>query len=107
MRSIRGLRVTEVDLTPNTVLVTGASTGIGAAAARQLFKLGAEVHVVGRSPERTRAIASEVGTEAIIADFARLADVRAVAEQVLARCPRLDILVNNAGLTLSQRRVTD
>src|SRR4051794_3728696 len=89
------------------VVVTGASTGIGAAAARRLFELGAEVHVVGRAPERTRQIAAEVGTDPIIADFARLADVRSVADQVLDRCPRLDVLVNNAGLTLSRRETTD
>jgi NAD(P)-dependent dehydrogenase (short-subunit alcohol dehydrogenase family) len=89
------------------VVVTGASTGIGAAAARRLSEAGAEVHVVGRSTERTSDVAAELGTDPIIADFARLADVRLAAAQVLERCPQLDILVNNAGLTLSRRQVTD
>jgi NAD(P)-dependent dehydrogenase (short-subunit alcohol dehydrogenase family) len=62
---------------------------------------------VGRSRERTAAVAAEVGTEPIVADFARLADVRAAAEQVLARCPSLDVLVNNAGVSLSRREVTE
>jgi NAD(P)-dependent dehydrogenase (short-subunit alcohol dehydrogenase family) len=96
----------EGDLTGRTVVITGASSGIGAAAARRLHELGAEVHVVGRSPERTGEIASEVGTDPIIADFARLADVRAAADEVLARCPRIDVLVNNAGLSLSRRELT-
>jgi NAD(P)-dependent dehydrogenase (short-subunit alcohol dehydrogenase family) len=95
------------DLAGRTVVVTGASSGIGAAAARRLHELGAEVHVVGRSPERTAEIAREVGTAPIGADFARLADVRAAADEVLARCSRIDVLVNNAGLSLSRREVTD
>jgi NAD(P)-dependent dehydrogenase (short-subunit alcohol dehydrogenase family) len=99
--------VPDVDMKGRTVVVTGASTGIGAAAARRLNELGADVHVVGRSPERTRDVAAEVGTEPIVGDFARLADVRAVAEEVLVRCPRLDVLVNNAGLTLSRRQMTE
>jgi len=94
------------DMTGQTVVVTGASSGIGAAAARQLHQLGAEVHVIGRSADRTSQVAAEVGTDPIIADFARLDDVRAAADEVLARCPRLDVLVNNAGLSLSRREVT-
>ena len=94
-------------MTQKTVVITGASAGIGAAAARRLFQLGAEVHVVGRDPERTRQVADEVGTEPIIADFARLSDVRATAERVLARCPRLDVLVNNAGISLTRREITE
>jgi NAD(P)-dependent dehydrogenase (short-subunit alcohol dehydrogenase family) len=94
------------DLTGRTIVVTGASAGIGEAAARQLHSMGADVHVVGRSPERTAAVAADVGTEPIVADFARLDDVRATADEVLTRCPQLDVLVNNAGLSVSQRRVT-
>jgi NAD(P)-dependent dehydrogenase (short-subunit alcohol dehydrogenase family) len=89
-----------------TVVVTGASSGIGTAAARRLRDLGAEVHVMGRSPQRTAEVAAEMGTEPIIADFARLDDVRAAADEVLRRCPRVDVLVNNAGMSLSRREVT-
>lgn len=87
-------------------MVTGASAGIGEAAARHLHAMGAEVHVVGRSPERTVAVAADVGTAPIVADFARLDDVRATAAEVLERCPRFDVLVNNAGLSVSRRQVT-
>jgi NAD(P)-dependent dehydrogenase (short-subunit alcohol dehydrogenase family) len=95
--------MTERDMTGKVVVITGASSGIGAAAARQLHKLGAIVHVMGRSPDRTAAVAAEMGTEPIIADFGRLADIRTAAAQVLQRCDRLDVLVNNAGLWLSER----
>ncbi len=95
------------DLSGKTVVITGASSGIGEAAARELHDLGAEVHVVGRSPERTGAIAAEVGTEPILADFAHLDEVRAAGKEILDRCPRLDVLVNNAGLFVSTRTETD
>lgn len=93
-------------MTGKTVVVTGASTGIGAAAARQLHALGAEVVVVGRSPDKTAAVAREVGTEPLTADFARLSDVRRLADDLLARCPRIDVLANNAGGIWPQRITT-
>jgi len=96
----------ERELAGQVFLITGASTGIGAAAARELHRRGATVHVVGRSPDRTAAVAASVGTEPIVADFARLADVRAVAAQVLDRCDRLDALVNNAGIWVLRRQET-
>ena len=94
------------DLTGQVAFVTGASGGIGAAAARRLHALGATVHVAGRSPERTAAVAAKLGTEPIVADFGRLAQVRTAAAQVLERCHRLDLLVNNAGLWVSSRLET-
>jgi NAD(P)-dependent dehydrogenase (short-subunit alcohol dehydrogenase family) len=94
------------ELAGQVILVTGASSGIGAAAARELHQRGATVHVAGRSPERTAAVAASVGTEPIVADFAKLADVREAAAQVLARCDRLDALVNNAGIWVTRRQET-
>jgi NAD(P)-dependent dehydrogenase (short-subunit alcohol dehydrogenase family) len=99
--------MSEQDLRGKTVVVTGASSGIGRAAAIELHARGATVHVVGRSPERTAAAASDVGTEPIVADFARLSDVRRTAEAVMASCERLDVLVNNAGLSLNRREETE
>jgi len=98
--------VSEQQLAGQVILVTGASTGIGAAAAREFSRRGATVHVVGRSPDRTAAVAASVGTEPIVADFASLADVREVAAQVLSRCDRLDALVNNAGIWVMRRQET-
>ena len=98
--------MTSPELAGQVILVTGASSGIGAAAARELHRRGATVHVAGRSPDRTAAVAASLGTEPIVADFARLADVREVAAQVLARCDRLDTLVNNAGVWVMRREET-
>jgi NAD(P)-dependent dehydrogenase (short-subunit alcohol dehydrogenase family) len=75
-------------LRDQTVVITGASSGVGAAAARRLRQLGATVAVVGRSPERTAAVAAEIGAESHLVEFSRLDDVRRLAEELLARYPR-------------------
>ncbi|WP_067824967.1 SDR family NAD(P)-dependent oxidoreductase [Nocardia inohanensis] len=95
------------DLAGKTVVVTGASSGIGAAAAAQLAARGASVAVVGRSPERTAAVAKQVGGQAFTADFARFDQVRALAAQLLERYPRIDVLANNAGGAWAQRTITE
>ncbi len=80
-----------------TVVITGASSGIGRAAARELGALGATVAVVGRNRARTEATAEEVGGRAYLADFADLANVRTLADQLLADLPQIHVLANNAG----------
>ena len=87
-------------------MITGASDGIGAAAARQVAGLGARVVVVGRSAEKTAAVADSIGATALTGDFARLEDVRRVAGQILALCPRIDVLANNVGAIFAGRMVT-
>src|SRR3954466_631569 len=89
-----------------TVLVTGASDGIGAETARELAAKGATVHVTGRSIDKLRPVAEAVGTEPLVADFSRLDDVRRLAEQVGERVETLDVLMNNAGGTFSPKKVT-
>jgi len=84
-----------------TVLVTGASDGIGAETARALAAQGATVHVTGRSADKLRPVAEAVGTEPLIADFSRLDDVRRLAAQVGERVEKLDVLMNNAGGTFA------
>lgn len=90
-----------------TVVITGASAGIGAEAARRLVRLGATVAVVGRSPEKTAAVARQVGAEPLVADFARLSEVRRLADTLLGRYPRIDVLANNAGVVLTRRSRTE
>ncbi|PRX99680.1 SDR family NAD(P)-dependent oxidoreductase [Allonocardiopsis opalescens] len=97
---------THIDMTGKTVVITGASSGIGAAAARRLAAQGATVVPVGRSPERTASVAAEIGAEPLVADFARLDEVRALAGALLDRCPRIDVLANNAGKLFARRQVT-
>jgi NAD(P)-dependent dehydrogenase (short-subunit alcohol dehydrogenase family) len=89
------------------VVVTGASSGIGAAAAAELAGLGATVVPVGRDRRRLDKVAAEVGGEPLQADFASLAQVRRLADGLLERHARIDVLVNNAGLVTSGRELTE
>jgi len=94
-----------------TVLVTGATNGIGRAAALELARRGAHVIVVGRDPQRTRAVVAAVeaeqgSAESRVADLSSQAEVRALATAVLADHARLDVLLNNAGAIFRDRRLS-
>ncbi len=89
-----------------TIVITGASDGIGAAAARELAGRGERVVVVGRSPEKTAAVARALGAEHLVADFARLDDVRELAAHLEDRVDQIDVLVNNAGGIFGRRTLT-
>jgi NAD(P)-dependent dehydrogenase (short-subunit alcohol dehydrogenase family) len=91
---------------PRTIVITGASDGIGAAAARLLSTAGHRVAVVGRSPEKTARVAREVGADHFVADFTSLADVRRLATELDDAYPRIDVLANNAGGILGDRTKT-
>ena len=93
-------------MTSKTIVITGASDGIGAAAARALHRKGHQVVVVGRSPEKTRAVAQELGVESYVADFTDLDAVRALAQQLRTAFPRIDVLANNTGGVFGDRRKT-
>jgi NAD(P)-dependent dehydrogenase (short-subunit alcohol dehydrogenase family) len=98
---------TSGDLTGKVMVVTGASSGIGAAAAAELGRAGATVVAIGRDPVRTRAAAAAADGEPVVADFTRLADVHAAAGKILARYDRIDVLANNAGAVFPHRTITE
>jgi NAD(P)-dependent dehydrogenase (short-subunit alcohol dehydrogenase family) len=89
-----------------TIVITGASSGIGAIAARELAKEGWDVAVVGRNPERTHAVASAIGGTPFLADYDRLDDVRELAAALLGKYRTIDVLANNAGGLVGKRGVT-
>lgn len=94
-------------------VVTGATSGIGRETAVGLAALGADVWLVGRDAARGEAAvaaarAQNGGGEAVFlkADFSLQREVRRLADEVHARCPRVDVLVNNAGGVCPERRLT-
>ncbi len=88
-------------------MITGASDGVGAAAADRLSRSGESVVIVGRSPQKTKAVATPLGADYFVADFADLTQVRGLARDLLDRYPRIDVLANNAGGTMgADREVT-
>lgn len=88
------------------IVLTGASSGIGRAAAHALAERGHELAIVGRNPFRTHEVARETGGTAFLADFDKLAHVRQLARELLAAYPRIDALGNNAGSIIAKRGVT-
>src|SRR5262245_49532841 len=90
-----------------TVVLTGATRGIGRAAAVELARQGAEVAVVGRDAERVKEVADEAGAHGHVADLAEMSEVRRLAAELLDAYPRIDVLANNAGAMFTSRHVTD
>ena len=100
-------------LSTKTILITGATNGIGKAAAQAIAAQGGRVIIAGRNPQKTEATAAELrqasGNPAIhflLADLSSLAEVRRLAAEFTARYDRLDVLVNNAGAFFMRRQET-
>ena len=96
-----------------TVILTGATRGIGHAAAVEIAQRGAELAIVGRDPERVRATAAAAqaadGGARVhqhVADLAEMDEVRRLAVELLDAYPRIDVLANNAGAMFTSRHVT-
>lgn len=97
------------DLTGRTVVVTGATSGLGLATATWVARLGATTVLVGRDAGRTEAAAASIAdlgdVHTALADLGDLAQVRRLAADLSARFPRIDALVHNAGALTADRRV--
>src|SRR3712207_524109 len=97
-----------------TILVTGATDGLGRRVARELAGMGATVLLHGRNSELLEAALEDIRTEtggerlgSYLADLSSLARVRALAEQILADHGSLDTLINNAGVIVKERKESE
>jgi NAD(P)-dependent dehydrogenase (short-subunit alcohol dehydrogenase family) len=95
------------------VLLTGATRGIGRAAAIEMAAQGAELALVGREATRVKEVAQEARAAGggapvheYVADLALMADVRRLAEQIRDSHPQIDVLANNAGAMFTSRKMT-
>jgi len=88
------------DFTNKTVVITGASRGIGAATARHFATLGANVVLAARSTDDIKAIAAEIGSQAIAVscDVSDQSQVQSLMNKAVETFDSIDILINNAGV---------
>ncbi len=100
----------EADLRGRVAVVTGATSGLGRETASSLAALGASLVIVGRNPEKTRAVAQEIaqstGNPEVrfeLADLSSMQEIRALADRIEAP---IHLLVNNAGVLLPEREET-
>ena len=103
---------TDAMMTGKRCVISGATSGVGLAAARRLAQGGADLVLVARSREKAEAVKAEltaaypVRVDFVLADFTRLADVRSAADRIRERYPVIDVLINSAGVHSTKRRMT-
>ena len=104
---------TTASLAGRTVVIAGATSGVGLAAAQEVARFGGRLVLVARNEAKAHAVRAqlerEFGAEVAVylADFARLAEVHRVAEQLLDAVERIDVLINSAGVHCTRRQLTD
>ncbi len=101
------------DMDGKTVVITGASDGIGRSTATGLVRMGAKVLIVGRNETKTRQVAEAMekaragaSVHPFIADLSQMDEVRRVSEEILSAHPVIDVLVNNVGGIFMDRRLS-
>jgi NAD(P)-dependent dehydrogenase (short-subunit alcohol dehydrogenase family) len=107
------MQVMTTNMTGKTVLITGATNGIGKIAAIELARMGASVCIVARNRSKGQTVLEEIGRETnnvqlelFIADLSSMADVRKLAQEFTAKRTTLDVLLNNAGAFYSERKLS-
>jgi NAD(P)-dependent dehydrogenase (short-subunit alcohol dehydrogenase family) len=98
---------------PPTIVITGATSGIGRIAATELARRGARLILPARSADRAQQTVAEIRSAApgsevdvVLVDLTRTAEVRRVGREIAARHARIDVLINNAGVHAFEQRIT-
>ena len=105
--------ISDFDLTGQTVVITGPTSGLGAEVARLLAPTGARLILVGRNPQKLAAMIAEIGPkcvagkpESVIAEMGDLSAVRRACIDIQKLASHIDVLVHNAGALLNSREVS-
>ncbi len=104
---------TDTMMTGKLCVISGATSGVGLAAARRLAQGGANLVLVARNQQKAEAVKAEleaaysVKADIVPADFSRLDGVRKAGETIRERYPVIDVLINSAGVHCTRRHLTD
>jgi NAD(P)-dependent dehydrogenase (short-subunit alcohol dehydrogenase family) len=100
-------------LSEKTMVVTGATHGIGKETARAVARMGARTLIVGRNAERAAQVVDAIQAESgnkevdfLLGDLSLQRDVRHVADQIRGQVDRVDVLINNVGTVYNRHEVT-
>jgi len=111
--ALKPQKTTNARMDGKVCIITGATSGVGYQAAKRLAQGGAEIVLVCRNPQKGETVCQELTTafgvkcSMVLADFARLDEVRRAAAEILNRYPHIDVLINNAGIHRTHRTLTE
>ncbi|NTU60720.1 MAG: SDR family NAD(P)-dependent oxidoreductase, partial [Caldiserica bacterium] len=101
------------DMTGKTVVITGATSGLGRESAKEIARMGATVALTGRNKQKLEQTVEDITKQVpgakldtFVCDQSQMSQVRELAEQLLAKYPKIDVLMNNAGISCQKPQIT-